>query len=114
MSSDEWRGRIEDMLGAIASVQRHIDGLTRQQFIADEKSVHAVAYALSIIGEASAHLPPELRARYPDVPWSQTRQMRNFVIHQYGKLDPLVLWETAVSDLSPLVQQLQEILAFEP
>src|SRR6266508_173731 len=101
------------MLAAIASVQRHLAGSSLQQFITDEKTVHAVAYATSIIGEASTQLPPEVCARYPEIPWSDMRRMRNFLIHRYGRLDPVILWETAVNDLPPLTQQLRDMLEQE-
>jgi len=36
--------------------------------------------------------------------------MRNFLIHEYVKIKPRYLWETAKNDLAPLLKQLEAIL----
>ena len=43
---------LEDIHSAIARVERYTSGMQREQFLADEKTVDAVARNLEIIGEA--------------------------------------------------------------
>jgi len=52
----EWRLRVHDILEAIARIGRYIEGLTFEQFQADQKTVDAVVRNLEIIGEAVRHL----------------------------------------------------------
>src|SRR6266542_1326269 len=54
---------LEDILGAISKIRRYTNGLSKQTFAADEKTLDAVVRNLEVIGEAVKQLPPELRAR---------------------------------------------------
>ena len=36
--------------------------------------------------------------------------MRNVLIHQYGEVDPSVVWETVQRDLPPLIVLLRRVL----
>lgn len=42
MPPREWRLRVEDVLDAIAKIERYVDGLTFEQFQADDKIIDAV------------------------------------------------------------------------
>jgi uncharacterized protein with HEPN domain len=81
MTAHDWRVRIDEMLEAIDKIGRYTAGFTFDTFIADEKTVDAVVRNFEIIGEAARHVPSEIVARYPQVPWSMMRGMRNLAIH---------------------------------
>ncbi len=67
-----------------------------------------------VVGKAVPHLPPEVEARSPLVPWGRMRGVRNVVVHEYSGINLLIIWETANSDLSPVVPLLQAVLEREP
>src|SRR5712675_284308 len=48
----DWRLCVEDILDGIARIERYVDGLSSEQFRADQKTVDAVVRNLEIIGEA--------------------------------------------------------------
>lgn len=73
----------------------------------------AVVQAVGVIGEAAARLTPELRARYPDVPWSVMVGMRNRLVHGYFDINYLLVWDTVNDDLPPVITRMEEILAAE-
>jgi uncharacterized protein with HEPN domain len=58
--------------------------------------------AIQIVSEAARTLPPELRARYPDVPWTDIIAIGNPLRHEYHRVDDKALWETATNDLPKL------------
>lgn len=47
----------------------------------------AIERNLQIIGEAATHLPVEIIADHPEVPWPQIRGFRNILVHQYFGVD---------------------------
>src|SRR6266487_4926763 len=47
----EWQLRVEDILDAIAKIDRYVEGLTFEQFQFDEKTLDAVVRNLEVIGE---------------------------------------------------------------
>ncbi|GAB4159982.1 MAG: hypothetical protein Fur0046_39230 [Cyanobacteria bacterium J069] len=113
MSSRAWDLRIQDILGAIASIQRCTAGMTLDALINNKTAAKAVLYNFLIIGEASANVPLDLQARYPDIPWRLMQDMRNVMAHEYFQVDVERVWQTIVEDLPPLVPQLQAILEQE-
>ena len=110
MPPRDWKIRISDILGAIDKIARYTANHTRKTFEADDKTVDAVLRNITIIGEATTHVPEEVEARLPTAPWSEMRGMRNIVVHEYFGVDFDILWETVQHDLPPLVSQLQELL----
>lgn len=109
-----WRLRIEDILSSIERIQRYIAGMTYDEFCADERTADAVVRNIEIIGEAARHVPSDLQARYPRVPWRQMRDMRNALIHDYADVSLAIAWDTAQHDLPPLVALLTDLLRAEP
>ena len=65
MSKRDVRLFILDMLlDAIKRVQRHVQGMTLEEFEANEMVLDAVVRNLEVIGEAARYVPEELRNRY--------------------------------------------------
>ena len=113
MSPRDWQVRLEDILEAIHNLQAYIQDMTFEEFAADTRSVRAAAYDISIIGEAAARIPDDVKTRYPHVPWDKMQAIRNVVVHQYFRLDVGILWQTITQNLPPLVPMLREILKQE-
>jgi uncharacterized protein with HEPN domain len=102
--------RIEDMLQAAEKIERYIQGLDFTTFAANEMAADAVTRNLGIIGEAARHIPEQIRAQYPDVPWRKMAGLRNVVIHDYPAVDLTIIWATSSENLPMLVPRLREIL----
>ena len=75
--------------------------------------IMAVERCFEIIGEASRHVPADLQARYPDVPWDDMRDMRNLISHVYFRVSLAIMWDTIQDGLPPLVPMLRKILEQE-
>lgn len=70
----------------------------------------ALVRLLEILGEAARRVPDDFRSRYPNVPWRQTTDLRNVLIHDYDTVDLDELWLVIQAHLPPLVEQLQAII----
>jgi uncharacterized protein with HEPN domain len=114
MRSRDWRIYVDDMLDAIHRIERYLDGASFESFLGDEMRQDAVVRNFSVIGEAARHLPAEVEARSPGIPWAKMRAIRNVVVHDYAGVDPGIVWDTAQLDLPPLVPMLEELLRREP
>ncbi|MBP1850062.1 HepT-like ribonuclease domain-containing protein [Rhizobium halophytocola] len=58
--------------------------------------------ALEIISQAARHLPDELLAHAPGVPWKQIRGIGNILRHQYHQIADDVIWAVVTDHLEPL------------
>jgi uncharacterized protein with HEPN domain len=106
----EWRLRLDDILEAIARIQRYVEGLTFEQFQADQKTVDAVVRNLEIIGEAVRHLSASQEGLPRQTAWGDIAGMRNILIHEYFGVDLTIIWHTIVEDLPNLKAQVRGLL----
>jgi uncharacterized protein with HEPN domain len=105
----EWRLRVEDILEAVAKIERYVTGLSFEQFQADQKTVDAVVRNLEVIGEAVRHLSTDQEGLPAGVPWTDIAGMRNILIHEYFGVDLSIIWQTVSHDLPVLRAQLQQL-----
>jgi uncharacterized protein with HEPN domain len=68
---------------------------------------------LQIIGEATAKLSEELKAKYPDVAWKAIARSRNVIVHQYFEVDMAIIQSIFEKDLPILKAQISDILQQE-
>lgn len=110
----KWTFRIEHILDAIAKIQQYTAGLEEGGFAADSMRVDAVIRNFQVIGEATRHVPQEVRDRYPEIPWSLMQGMRNVLVHDYEDINQEIVWKTIQEKLPPLIGPLQRILRENP
>ena len=60
-------------------------------------------------GEAAGHVPPEVRAATPQVPWRMIVATRNRLIHGYPGIDNDTLWSIVVADVPALLPALRSL-----
>jgi len=105
----EWIIRIDDMVAAIDKVLGYTAGMDKASFAADERTIDAVVRNLIVIGEAAGHVPEDVVAASPQIPWARMRGMRNLAVHEYFGIDVNVLWDTVTINLPALLPQLREL-----
>lgn len=110
MSYKDWRVRIDDMIEATRRCLDYTRGYDEAAFVADPRTVDAVARNLEIIGEAANRIPDAVEQAHPMVPWRRLADMRHVLIHEYHSVDADILYRTVVNDLPPLLVQLQAVL----
>ena len=54
----------------------------------------ALERAFAIIGEAAKKVSPELRDRYPKLPWRDMAGMRDFLVHGYWMVQLEIIVDT--------------------
>jgi uncharacterized protein with HEPN domain len=101
---------LNDIIEAIEKAETFSQGMSRDEFLADEKTLYATVRAIEIIGEASKHVPGWVKQKYPSIPWRQMSGMREKLIHAYFGVDATVIWKTVKEDIPPIKKALQGII----
>jgi uncharacterized protein with HEPN domain len=105
---------LKDILDAAKAIRRFVDGVTREQFKANEEKYEAVTRKFEIIGEAARRLSPDARNQFPEIPWKLITAMRNILIHDYDTVDLDVVFDSAERDLPGLIGRLEPYFAANP
>jgi len=113
VSPRTWLDRIRDILSCAKNIQDFSVGLTFQTFLEDPRTIRAVAYEFTTIGEAARVIPIEIQERYSDIPWGKMQGIRNVLVHEYFRLDEEILWKAVQEDIPPLITALEKIIESE-
>jgi len=94
MPSDRTDGTLRDILHHIDLATQFVQGLDREAFKADIRTVYAVTRCLEIISEASRRLPNEMKARHPNISWRQMAAAGNVYRQDYEDVAAQFVWDT--------------------
>lgn len=106
----KYPGRLEHILLTISHVEEFTKGLSREQFETDKLRIHATAYNVQIIGEASYKISKEFKAAHPDTPWRLIEKMRHILVHDYFAVDLQFVWLVITEDIPVLKPQIERYL----
>jgi len=102
MLSDADRDALEDIRDNIDRAMRFVGGLDLDGFLADDKAFYAATRCLEIISEASRHLSPAFKERFPEIPWRQVAGSGSVYRHSYESVQERRIWATIHEALPPL------------
>ena len=97
----------------IVAVESFVEGMTSQEFCADEKTVAAVERKLSVISEVAVRLGEAGPRLCPDIPWRDVRGIGNWLRHQYDRVDRETIWTTVERDLPAMKTFVFQVLEQE-
>lgn len=89
-----------------------VEGLAKDDFLADKRTQLAVIMSLIVIGEAATKVMDghaEFTLRHADIPWRSMRNMRNRMAHGYFDINLDVVWATVQDWLPALLGQLPAV-----
>jgi len=101
--SREWKFYLEDMAGSCRKILRFIDGMSMEEFVADERTYDAVVRNIEIIGEAAKNVPEEAPTVLPDIEWRKAAGMRDMLAHAYFGIDNDILWDVVCNKIPELL-----------
>ena len=83
-----------------------------EQFIAKESYylVDVSAFYIGQIGELARTLSDEMKTTLEDIQWRQINDMRNQLIHNYGKRSKKIIWSVIIEDIPVLEKRCLDVL----
>lgn len=105
------RERLEHILAAINRVSHYVEGKTFDDMMADDMMYYAVVKNIEMMGEAANMLTANFQDAHPETPWKMVKGMRNYIVHEYFRIDNVVVWDVVSNELAPLRDQITKYLA---
>lgn len=104
------RVRLVNIREEIAGIRNLTKDANAEAFGASWAMKRAVEHALLIIAEAAKHIPDDLRARRPEVPWQRIHGLGNMLRHEYRRIDSDILWSVVTENLDDLDAAVEALL----
>jgi len=104
---------LKDILEAIEKINNYTKSLSFEEFSQNTMIVDAVIRNFEIIGEATKHIPEEIRKFHSEIPWKEMAGMRDKMIHEYFGVDLEIVWKTIkirLPQILPLLEQVYDSL----
>lgn len=105
------RNRLEHILQAIETLQKYAGNLSREELESDVLRYYGIVKNIEIIGEAANMLTVSFREHHPEVPWRDIAGMRNFLVHEYFRIDSDTVWAVIHSEIVELKNHVSRYLS---
>ncbi|MCI0482061.1 MAG: DUF86 domain-containing protein [Candidatus Dadabacteria bacterium] len=99
-----------NILDAARKAIEFSSGRSRADLDSDEMLALSLVHLPEIVGEAASQVSEGYRAEHPELPWRKMIGLRNRLIHGYFNVNMDIVWDTVMTDLPPLVKQLEALV----
>ncbi len=101
---------LEDVVSAVKIIEQYTKGISYKTFSKSLMIQDAAIRRLIVIGEAFSrykHLVPKDNPNFPHI---QAISMKNFLVHEYEKVELSIVWNTIKEDLPDLKKKIEKLL----
>jgi uncharacterized protein with HEPN domain len=106
----EFRHFLHDIREAIDIIENAVATRTFEDYQKDVLLKLGLERAVEIISEASKHVPEDLKALRPEIPWAKVRGIGNVLRHEYHGLSDQIIWGVIMDEIPRLRVAIHAIL----
>ncbi len=86
----------------IDAIQKYVSNKTYKEFVSDEELIDAIMFRFVQLIENIKNVSASFKEEHSNIPWGKIIGFRNGIVHEYGKTDYTIVYETAIQDLDEL------------
>ena len=101
---------IKKIITDLAFVIRHTKELTKKELEENESLFDSVMFRLIQLIENIKKLSNNFKEQNSEIPWGKIIGFRNGIVHEYGKTDFAIVYETVTNDLDQLIKVFEAAL----
>lgn len=112
MSENRLPDYLDHIQQAATDACSFVEGMAKDNFLADKRTQQAVIMSFIVIGEAATKVMDgyaDFTQAHAEIPWRSMRNMRNRMAHGYFDISLDVVWTTAQEWLPALLKQLPAV-----
>jgi len=104
------RAKLFHILDAIYEIESYVGNAAYEDFINNSMMRTATVKQLEILGNATNKLSPELKIKYPFMPWEFLASYKYMLIHEYFGINYELVWITAKFEVHKIKENFENIL----
>ena len=97
-------------IDSIKTISKYINNKSYEEFVSDDELVDAVMFRLIQLIENIKNISSEFKSNNPQIPCGDIMGFRNGIVHEYGKTNYVMVYETVTQDLLELNNVLETIV----
>lgn len=102
MGNEDERYYIRQAIDDIDVIRSYTLDLSYEEFSRDGRTVDATMFRLQQMIEKIKSLSETFKRQHPDVPWGEIIGFRNGIVHAYGKVNLMTVYEIVSHDILEL------------
>ena len=96
------------ILNDVSKVISYMGNVSEEEFMHNEELIDAVCFRIIQIHENFNLISDKFKRKNPGIDYVRIRGFRNRVVHEYGKVDYHVVYDTATKDMCVLKSLLEK------
>ena len=100
----------EKVLIDIRFLVKHTKGITLDELVENEVLIDSIMFRFIQIHENIKKLTEDFKSSHSNIPWRDIAGFRNRIVHDYGKVDLRIIYDTVNNDLETLEQLFNNIV----
>ena len=100
----------DKILKDIRFLVKHTKGITFDELVANEVLIDSIMFRFIQIHENIKKLTEDFKSSHSNIPWGDIAGFRNRIVHDYGKVDLRIIYDTVNNDLETLEQLFNNIV----
>ncbi len=97
----------------IDAIKNYISDKSYEEFISDGELIDAIMFRFVQLIENIKNISTSFKEEHNYIPWGEIIGFRNGIVHEYGKTDYTIVYETATQDLDELKELFNNFLIKE-
>ena len=100
---------LEKIISDLGFIIEHTKGKTKDEIENNDLLVDSIMFRIIQIAENNSRLSEELKKKYSEIPWVAIKGMRNKIVHDYGVVNMVIVYDTVTRWIPEMYEKLMRI-----
>ena len=100
---------LEKIISDLRFIIEHTKGKTKDEIENNDLLVDSIMFRIIQIAENNSRLSEEFKKKYSEIPWVAIKGMRNKIVHDYGVVNMVIVYDTVTRWMLEMYEKLMRI-----
>ena len=100
---------LEKIISDLRFIIEHTKGKTKDEIENNDLLVDSIMFRIIQIAENNSRRSEEFKKKYSEIPWVAIKGMRNKIVHDYGVVNMVIVYDTVTRWIPEMYEKLMRI-----